>query len=62
MCPFQSLDLAVLMGTVCFCRDQQPPNTMGVPPEGPQVPMFNLPVLQHELHPENLQPLLAPMW
>lgn len=50
------------MGTVCFCRDQQPPSTMGAPPEAPQVPMFNLPMLQHELRPESLQPMLAPIW
>lgn len=60
--PLQSLVLAVLMGTMCFCRDQQPPSTMGAPPEAPQAPMFNLPMLQHELRPESLQPLLAPMW
>ncbi|XP_058678068.1 signal transducer and activator of transcription 6 [Ammospiza caudacuta] len=42
-------------------RDQHPPNTMGAPPEAPQAQMFNLPMLQHELHPENLQPLLGPM-
>lgn len=43
----------MLMGTVYFCRDQQPPSTMGALPEAPQVPMpmFNLPVLQHELPP-----------
>lgn len=60
--PLQSLHLAVLMGTVCFCRDQQPPSTMGAPPEAPQAQMFNLPMLQHELRPESLQPLLAPIW
>lgn len=60
--PLQSLDLAVLMGSMCFCRDQQPASTMGALPEAPQAPMFNLPMLQHELHPENLQPLLAPIW
>lgn len=54
--------MAVLMGTVCFCRDQQPPSTMGAPPEAPQAQMFNLPMLQHELRPESLQPLLAPIW
>lgn len=32
-------------------RDQQPPSTMGALPEAPQMPMFNLPVLQHELTP-----------
>lgn len=61
--PLQSLDLAVLMGTVCFCRDQQPPSTMGAPPEAPQVQVFSLPpMLQPELHPESLQPVLPPMW
>ncbi|XP_023799074.1 signal transducer and activator of transcription 6 [Cyanistes caeruleus] len=42
-------------------RDQQPPSTVGAPPEAPQAPMFNVPVLQHELRPESLQPLLAPI-
>lgn len=60
--PLQSLDLAVLMGPTCFCRDQQPPSTMGGPPEAPQAPMFNVSMLQHELHPESLQPLQMGIW
>lgn len=51
------------MGTMCFCRDQQPPSTMGAPPEAPQVQVFSLPpMLQPELHPESLQPVLPPIW
>ncbi|XP_068853757.1 signal transducer and activator of transcription 6 [Aphelocoma coerulescens] len=43
-------------------RDQQPPSTMGAPPEAPQVQVFSLPpMLQPELHPESLQPVLPPI-
>ncbi|XP_032939213.1 signal transducer and activator of transcription 6 [Catharus ustulatus] len=43
-------------------RDQQPPSTMGALPEAPQVPMpmFNLPVLQHELPPMCTPPTFCP--
>ncbi|XP_066193540.1 signal transducer and activator of transcription 6 [Sylvia atricapilla] len=52
---------AAIKMTVESERDQQPPSTMGAPPEAPQTSMFNLPMLQHELRPESLQPLLPPV-
>lgn len=54
--------LPVLTGMMLFRRDQQPQSAAGGPPEAPQAQMFSLPVLQPELHPENLQSVLSPMW
>lgn len=60
--PCSARVLPVLMGTMCFCRDQQPQSTTGGPPEGPQAQMFSLPMLQPELRPESLQSVLSPIW
>ncbi|XP_069735755.1 signal transducer and activator of transcription 6 [Phaenicophaeus curvirostris] len=42
-------------------RDQRPPSAVGAPPEVPSPQVFNLPMLQPELHPESLQSVLSPL-
>ncbi|XP_053907252.1 signal transducer and activator of transcription 6 isoform X2 [Cuculus canorus] len=42
-------------------RDQQPPSAGGAPPEVPSTQVFNVPMLQPELHPESLHSVLSPI-